>query len=177
MVVDCRRCAVIIKPSLSSAAGATCSEKLAANCAEDWKRNALFAAGCPRRRRQRRLDDHAQRLQSTTIVIGPSRSGTEHEQSRLAGLAWEKLAEPRPRLYLEMVENNGAVRRTRLGPHAPQLRPEDVETLHRLWLDLTTRSELRQLHHHQILSVALRALPRVCGAVRKRRRSTKSSGA
>jgi len=82
-----------------------------------------------------------------------SRSGTEHEQSRLAGLAWEKLAEPRPRLYLEMVENNGAVRRTRLGPHAPQLRPEDVETLHRLWLDLTTRSELRQLHHHQILSV------------------------
>jgi amino acid transporter len=98
----------------------------------------------------------AQRLQSTTIVIGPSRSGSEHEQSRLAGLAWEKLAEPRPRLYLEMVESNGTVRRTRLGPHAPQLRPEDVETLHRLWLDLTTRSELRQLHHHQILSVALR---------------------
>jgi amino acid transporter len=98
----------------------------------------------------------AQRLQSLVVVIGPSRTGSPPEQSRLAGLAWEKLSQPRPRLYLEMMTRDGQIHRVRLGPHAPQLRPEDVETLHRLWLDLTARSELRQLHHHQILSVALR---------------------
>ena len=98
----------------------------------------------------------AQRLQSLVVVIGPSRTGSLPEQSRLAGLAWEKLSQPRPRLYLEMMTRDGQIQRVRLGPHAPQLRPEDVETLHRLWLDLTARSELRQLHHHQILSVALR---------------------
>jgi amino acid transporter len=100
----------------------------------------------------------AQRLNSIVVVIGPSRTGTASEQARLAGLAWEKLEEPRPRLYLEVVAAGEPVQRIRLGPHAPELSPEDLETLHRLWLDLTARPEMRRLHHYQVLSVALRRL-------------------
>jgi len=45
-----------------------------------------------------------------------------------------------------------------IGPHAPLLRPEDVEVLHRLWLELTSNPGLQGLHHNQILTVALRRL-------------------
>ena len=74
----------------------------------------------------------------------------------LAGLAWERLPHPRPRLELEVLGPDGQSRRFSLGPHAPHLRPEDVETLHRLWLELSADPELRSLHHDQILTVALR---------------------
>ena len=67
----------------------------------------------------------AQRLQSLVAVIGPSRTGSTHDQALQAGEAWEKLPQPRPRLYLEMMSRDGQVQRVRLGPHAPQLRPTD----------------------------------------------------
>jgi hypothetical protein len=89
--------------------------------------------------------------------------GAANEQARLAGLAWEKLEEPRPRLYLEIVAPGEPVQRIRLGPHAPELSPEDLETLHRLWLNLTARPELRQLHHYQVLSAALGRLEEELG--------------
>ena len=110
----------------------------------------------------------AQRLQSVVVVIGPSRSGTAGEQARLAGLAWEKLDEPRPRLYLEIFAPSGHLR-IRLGPHAPELSPEDQETLHRLWLDLTARPDLRHLRHYQVLSVALERLAKDLGRVPENR--------
>jgi amino acid transporter len=105
----------------------------------------------------------AQRLQSVMVVIGSSRSGTSGEQARLAGLAWEKLEEPRPRLYLEVVAKGGVVERTRMGPHAPELNAGDLEVLHRLWLDLTARPDLRHLRHYQVLSVALDRLAKDLG--------------
>ena len=44
-----------------------------------------------------------------------------------------------------------------LGPHPPQLWPEDVDLTHRLWLQLGARFGAR-LHHRDIVGVALRRM-------------------
>ena len=98
----------------------------------------------------------AQRLQSSVVVAGTSHRLTPREQARRTGLAWEKLPHPRPRLTLQVIEPGGDTQSFLMGPHAPSLRPEDLELLHRLWLELTADPHLRGLHHDQIISVALR---------------------
>ncbi len=98
----------------------------------------------------------AQRLQSSIVVAGRSEKMSIQEQGRLTGLAWERLPHPRPRLTLQVIDTNGQTTSFLMGPHAPSLRPEDVELLHRLWLELTADPALRGLHHHQLVSVALR---------------------
>ena len=45
-----------------------------------------------------------------------------------------------------------------LQPHPPRLRPEDMELLPRLWLDLTNRGLGHKLHHQDVVRVALRQL-------------------
>ncbi len=98
----------------------------------------------------------AQRLQSSVVATGHSQKITPQEQARRTGLAWEKLPHPRPRLTLQIISPSGETASFLLGPHAPSLRPEDVELLHRLWLELTTDPTMRGLHHQQIITVALR---------------------
>jgi hypothetical protein len=80
------------------------------------------------------------------------------EKGLLLGRSWERLAHPRPNLRLEVIGPGGSLQSFLMGPHAPPLRPEDVEVLHRLWVELTADSSLRALHHHQIITVALRRL-------------------
>jgi len=44
-----------------------------------------------------------------------------------------------------------------LGSHPPRLWPQDVDLVHRLWMELAIRSEIgSQLHHRDVISVALR---------------------
>jgi hypothetical protein len=45
-----------------------------------------------------------------------------------------------------------------LGPHPPRLWPEDVDLLHRLWLELAERGGGSELHHRDVIRVALRRL-------------------
>ncbi len=100
----------------------------------------------------------AQRLQSSVVVAGRSEKMSIQEQGRRTGLVWERLPHPRPRLTLQIIDTDGATTNFLMGPHAPALRPEDVELLHRLWLELTADPALRALHHDQVLSVALRRM-------------------
>jgi len=100
----------------------------------------------------------ATRLQSGLIVVGKSSTISDTEKGLMAGRAWEKLPQPRPRLNLEILDPQRESRLFHLGPHDPRLRPEDLEMLHRLWLELSTRPDLRHLHHHQLVTVALRRL-------------------
>src|SRR5579872_4368742 len=75
----------------------------------------------------------AQRLDSARIVCGLSNKLTTDEQAKSTGDAWERLPEPRPRLMLEIHEPNGRVREYLLGPHAPRMRPQDLELMHKVW--------------------------------------------
>jgi hypothetical protein len=100
----------------------------------------------------------AQRLESSKIVSGASNQLTHDEQGKSTGDAWERLAEPRPRLKLEVHSPDGKASEYWLGPHAPSLRPEDVDAIHRVWLDATADPELASLHHYHIVRVAVEDL-------------------
>jgi amino acid transporter len=100
----------------------------------------------------------AQRLRSATVAVGRSFVVSASEKARMIGLAWERLPHPRPRLTLEVISPNGDTARFLLGPHAPAVRPEDQELLHRIWLELTADPTMRQLHHDQLIAIALRRL-------------------
>ncbi len=100
----------------------------------------------------------AQRLQSSTIVVGYSAKLSSEEQAKLTGDAWEGLPDPRPRLTLEVLQPDGSVQVYYLGPHTPRLRPEDLELLHNLWLEVTADQANRNLHHYDVVALALHEL-------------------
>ncbi len=101
----------------------------------------------------------AQRLKSNLIVMGLSAKMTPSQQAKAFGDAWEKLPAPRPQLSLEILdEATGKKMFFNLGPHPPRLWPEDMELLHKLWLDLTGRGIGHKLHHRDVVRVALRRL-------------------
>jgi amino acid transporter len=100
----------------------------------------------------------AQRLESSKIVTGISNKLTLDEQGKFTGDSWERLAEPRPRLTLEIYTPEGGRHEFRLGPHMPRLRPEDTRLLHKIWLEVSARPELASIHHYHIVSMALERL-------------------
>ncbi len=102
----------------------------------------------------------AQRLDSTRVICGLSNKLTSDEQAKLTGDAWERMPEPRPRLTLEVCAPDGTVREYSLGPHNPRLRPQDVELMHKLWLDITTDPKYAGAHHYHIVALALEELRR-----------------
>jgi amino acid transporter len=102
----------------------------------------------------------AQRLDSIRVVCGLSNKLTADEQAKLTGDAWERMPEPRPRLTLEVCAPDGTVREYAIGPHNPRLRPQDVELMHKLWLDITTDPKYAGVHHYHIVALALEELRR-----------------
>ncbi len=102
----------------------------------------------------------AQRLDSSRVICGLSNKLTADEQAKLTGDAWERLPEPRPRLTLEVCAPDGAIREFALGPHTPRMRPQDVELMHRLWLNITADPKFAGAHHYHIVALALEELQR-----------------
>jgi amino acid transporter len=102
----------------------------------------------------------AQRLDSARVVCGLSNKLTADEQARLTGDAWERMPEPRPRVCLEVCAPDGTVREYAIGPHTPSLRPQDVELMHKLWLNITTDPKFAGAHHYHIVALALEELQR-----------------
>ena len=102
----------------------------------------------------------AQRLASSRIVCGQSNKLTIDEQAKLTGDAWERLPEPRPRLVLEIHSPDGSTHEYPLGPHAPRMRPEDLELMHKIWLDVTSDPKFAGAHHYHLVALALEELQR-----------------
>ncbi len=102
----------------------------------------------------------AQKLSSSRIVCGLSNKLTTDEQAKLTGDAWERLPEPRPRLLVEIHDPSGSVREYPLGPHTPQMRPQDLELMHKVWLDVTSDPRYAGAHHYHIVALALEELRR-----------------
>src|SRR6202522_1016836 len=102
----------------------------------------------------------AQRLASSRIVCGLSNKLTADEQAKFLGDAWERLPEPRPRLTLEVAAPDAIVREYAIGPHNPRLRPQDVDLMHQLWLNITADPKFAGAHHYHIVALALEELKR-----------------
>ena len=105
----------------------------------------------------------AQRLDSVRVICGLSNKLTSDEQAKLTGDAWERMPEPRPRITLEVYAPDGTVREYAIGPHNPRLRPQDVELMHKLWLNITTDPRFAGTHHYHIVALALEELQRELG--------------
>jgi len=97
----------------------------------------------------------AQGLQSATIALGVSSWRAIADEARIAGLAWEALSEPRPQLTLEIHSPTGQEHIFYLGPHAPRLTPKEIDLLHGIWLDLSNEVAPEELHHHDVVHIAL----------------------
>jgi amino acid transporter len=100
----------------------------------------------------------AQSLQSAVVVLGVSPNHPVAEEARVAGLAWEHLADPKPDLTLIIYSPTGQEQVFYLGPHAPHLTPKEVDLLHGIWLELSQSVAPEELHHHDVVHFALQEL-------------------
>jgi hypothetical protein len=101
----------------------------------------------------------AANLQASRLVTGVSARMTSEELARRIGLAWEKTPEPRHPFSLEIISPDRPSMYVNLGPHPPRLWPEDVDRLHRIWLEITDEADIgSKLHHRDVVGVALRHL-------------------
>jgi hypothetical protein len=99
-----------------------------------------------------------QRLNTSVIVCGLSNKLSPEEQGMLTGDAWERLPDPKPRMRLIVAASDGRKWEFELGPHTPQLRPQDVKLMHDIWLQVTRDPQYSALHHYHVVAVALREL-------------------
>ncbi|MGE5327622.1 MAG: APC family permease [Deltaproteobacteria bacterium] len=101
-----------------------------------------------------------QNLGSSAVILGSSSKMHVTEEARRAGLAWERLPDPKPQLALEIYNPAGIEHIFYLGPHAPRLTPKEIEELHKLWLRFSNQLTERELHHHDIVHFALKEIER-----------------
>ena len=100
----------------------------------------------------------ANSLEVESVVSGTSSSLTAEEQAYHMGQAWEALPEPKRQFNFCVVAPDGEVKVFYIGPHAPSLSPEDVQLVHRLWLNMRRDPTAGDLHHSDIITYALTRL-------------------
>jgi amino acid transporter len=102
----------------------------------------------------------ANALQSSAVVAGLSTKMSAQEQAFRLGQAWEAAPEPKRQFILYIIRGDMQAETFRIGPHTPTMKPEDVQLVHRLWLDLTQKPGLDKLHHSDIITEALQRFSR-----------------
>lgn len=97
-------------------------------------------------------------LECSTLVAGVSTKMPADQQAKAIGDVWEAIQHPGKRKLrvLKLINPDGSELTYELGAHRPNVTPEDIELTHRLWLELA--KENKNLHHNQVVSVALRRL-------------------
>ena len=100
----------------------------------------------------------ANSLEVESVVSGISSSMSAEDQAFHMGQAWEALPEPKRQFNFCVVASDGNVKVFYIGPHAPQLSPDDVQLVHRLWLNMRRDPSMQDLHHSDIITYALTRL-------------------
>ncbi len=100
----------------------------------------------------------ANSLEVDSVVSGLSTKMSAEDQAFHIGQAWEALPEPKRQLNFYVINPSGESKVYYLGPHAPSLRPDDVQLVHRLWLNLRRDPSIQDLHHSDIITYALTRL-------------------
>ena len=83
---------------------------------------------------------------------------TAEDQAFHMGQAWEALPEPKRQFNFYVVGPDGETKVFYIGPHAPTLSPDDVQLVHRLWLNMRRDPSVPDLHHSDIITYALTRL-------------------
>jgi amino acid transporter len=100
----------------------------------------------------------ANSLEVDSVVSGQSTSMTAEDQAFHIGQAWEALPEPKRQFNFYVVGQDGDTKVFYIGPHAPTLGPDDVQLVHRLWLNMRRDPSVQDLHHSDIITYALTRL-------------------
>ena len=100
----------------------------------------------------------ANSLEAAAVVSGLSTKLTAEEQAYHVGQAWEALPEPKRQFTFYIVKPDGEALSFHIGPHAPTIESDDVQLVHRLWLQLRRDPEMQDLHHSDILTYAITRL-------------------
>src|SRR6201987_652100 len=100
----------------------------------------------------------ANSLEVSALVSGLSTKMSASEQAYHVGQAWEALPEPKRQFTFYVLMPNGEAQSFHIGPHAPTLQGEDVQLVHRLWLNFRRDPQMQGLHHSDIVTYALTRL-------------------
>ncbi|HVC48174.1 MAG TPA: APC family permease [Terracidiphilus sp.] len=104
------------------------------------------------------LAQGANSLEVDSVVSGLSSSMTAEDQAFHLGQAWEALPEPKRQFNFFVVSPSGETKVFYIGPHAPALSPDNVQLVHRLWLNMRRDPSVQDLHHSDIITYALTRL-------------------
>ncbi len=108
-------------------------------------------------------------LHSSDIVVGESANLTGAQMAHRLGEAWDRIEKSRNvRSRLVTYRLTGDVETFLLGPHAPPLSQEDLDLIHRLWLDAIERYGL-DVHHRDVVRAALEEMERDLGGADRER--------
>ncbi len=106
------------------------------------------------------LAQGANSLEVDSVVSGLSSSITAEDQAFHLGQAWEALPEPKRQFNFFVISPSGETKVFYIGPHAPALSPDDVQLVHRLWLNMRRDPSVQrppsQRHHHLCAHTARR---------------------
>ena len=98
----------------------------------------------------------AAQLRSSDIIAGRSSVITPEQQAKSLGEAWERLPnKPQERIRFRVVSPNEEIRDYYLGAHPPDLTDEEINFIHKLWLDVTREPGLENIRHNHIVVAAL----------------------
>jgi amino acid transporter len=112
----------------------------------------------------------AAQLDSSEIIAGRSSVLSPEEQAKRLGEAWEALpSKPQHEVCFRVVEADGETNDFYLGAHAPRLADEDINIIHKLWLEVTREKAAKDAHHKEIVTVALERLEKDLQGTERRR--------
>ncbi|HEV2323066.1 MAG TPA: APC family permease [Terracidiphilus sp.] len=104
------------------------------------------------------LAQSANSLEVDSVVSGSSSLMTAEQQAYHMGQAWEALPGPKRQFNFYVVAPDGQVKVFYIGPHAPTLSADNIQLVHRLWLNMQRDPTLQGLHHSDIITYALTRL-------------------
>jgi hypothetical protein len=102
----------------------------------------------------------ANSLESAAVVSGLSSKMSGEEQAFRLGQAWEAMPEPKRQFVFLVVHPDNSQETFRIGPHTPTMKSEDVHLVHKLWLDVKKHPGTEDIHHSDIVTLALTRLAR-----------------
>src|SRR4029077_10492135 len=98
----------------------------------------------------------ASQLRSAEVIAGSSSVMTPEHQAKLLGDAWERLPnKSQERVRFRVISPDGEIRDFYLGAHAPELTDEEINFIHKLWLNVRSERGLADIRHKQIVIAAL----------------------
>jgi amino acid transporter len=100
----------------------------------------------------------ANSLEVSAVVSGLSTRMSAADQAFHVGQAWENLPEPKRQFTFYVIMPDGEAQGYHIGPHAPTLQADDVQLVHRLWLNFNRDPSMQGLHHSDIVTYALTRL-------------------